>query len=66
MIFLEYIGSRASLSAETKTKDFTKAFKNSIKASYINRLRCFFYIGTQQGEGLYVGFGSQSSGPVEI
>ena len=67
MIFLECIGSRASLSAETKTKDFTKAFKNSIKAPYINRLRCFFYIGPpQQGEGLYVGFGSQSSGSVEI
>ena len=29
-----------------KTKDFTKAFKNSIKAPYINRLRRFFYIGT--------------------
>ncbi len=39
-------GSNPSLSAETKTKDFTKAFKNSIKAPYINRLRCFFYIGT--------------------
>lgn len=39
-------GFSASLSAETKTKDFTEAFKNSIKAPYINRLRCFFYIGT--------------------
>ena len=39
-------GSNPSLSAETKTKDFTKAFKNSIKAPYINRLRRFFYIGT--------------------
>ena len=38
-------GYASSLSAETKTKDFTKAFKNSIKAPYINRLRCFFYIG---------------------
>lgn len=34
-------GSNPSLSAETKTKDFTKAFKNSIKAPYINRLQCF-------------------------
>ena len=39
-------GSNPSLSAETKTKDFTKAFKNSIKAPYINKLRCFFYTGT--------------------
>lgn len=31
MIFSESVGSGASLSAETKTKDFTKAFKNSIK-----------------------------------
>ena len=53
-------GSNPSLSAETKTKDFTKAFKNSIKAPYINRLRCFFYIGTPTRWRL-VGFGSQSS-----
>lgn len=36
MIFLEYVGSRACLSAETKTKDFTKAFKKSFKAPYIS------------------------------
>ena len=29
-------GSNPSLSAETKTKDFTKAFKKSFKASYIS------------------------------
>ena len=29
-------GSNPSLSAETKTKDFTKAFKKSFKAPYIS------------------------------
>ena len=29
-------GSNPSLSAESKTKDFTKAFKKSFKAPYIN------------------------------
>lgn len=29
-------GSNPALSAETKTKDFTKAFKKSFKASYIS------------------------------
>ncbi len=29
-------GSNPCLSAETKTKDFTKAFKKSFKASYIS------------------------------
>ena len=36
MIFSESVGSGAALSAETKTKDFTKAFKKSFKAPYIS------------------------------
>ena len=54
-------GSNPSLSAESKTKDFTKAFKKSFKAPYISWLRCFFIFAPQQGEGLNVGFSLQSS-----
>ena len=36
MILFEMIGDRTCLSAETRTKDFTKAFKKSFKAPYIS------------------------------
>lgn len=36
MALYETFVLRTSLSAETKTKDFTKAFKKSFKAPYIS------------------------------
>ena len=61
MIFLECIGSRASLSAENKDEGLHKSLQKVIQSTVYQLITVLFYFCAQQGGGLNVGFSLQSS-----